>query len=583
MAGSDLSITCHVSLFEVPPSTMETFCQMMDCSDGDLGWRGLAARLSTDWMEFRKIEKYAEQGKSRTRELLWSWAQKNKTVGDLLMVLHMMGHERAIHLFNSQGASLFLAHDSDRTFNKTNTTFKNCGGQTVEFVSRGTSGSHHKVDRINLPPASFTAIKEGTNNFHQDLLIGEGFFFDIYKAEIQKQMCVVKVLKKKIHSGDKWNLFISQWKSLQRFQHPNIIELLGYFSSDETTCLVYPYLVNGSLYDRIHCTANSASLSWKVRFSILHGVAQAIQYLHNLTYNPVICGNITSKNILLDQHFQPKLSDFAMVHLRSYLINHSYTIKMDQATLSFLGYLPVEYIRRGNLSSKTDVYSYGIIMMEVLTGKPALLKGSENMCLRDLMWDLTEKGGSESLLGILDEKCDSWPQFTAHRLFGLSIECTESRMKQRPDMQEVLKRVETSRCADHSKEDDPKSLKSVPPLDYPSPTQLNYHNVPMESDESLDYPMNMTQIKKPLGNPCECSQSEVTFLGVPRKLEAYRTADNVPSVMERDSLLHSLYIQPRTSHSSRPIECSCASEPDNTRSCEECIANGFGHSDFNAK
>ncbi|XP_063301204.1 interleukin-1 receptor-associated kinase 3 [Pelobates fuscus] len=563
MAGSDVSISCNYYLFDVPPSTMETFCKLMDCSDGDLGWRGLAEHISTDWMEFRKIERYAEQGKSRTRELLWSWAHKNKTVGDLLTVLYEMGHERAIHLFTNQGAGLVCVHGSDHRYaGLKNHTFETCGVPTLEYVARGVSLSPQK-EKSPLPPVSFNTIKDVTKNFHQDFLIGEGQFLDVYKAEIKSQMCVVKVLRKEKQLRDQklWELFHSQWKDLPRFKHPNILELLGYSSTYEATCLVYPYLSNGSLFNRIQCIGKSDPLLWKVRYNILQGVAKAIQYLHTMKPSPVICGNITSKNILLDQHFQPKLSDFAMVHLRSYLINHIYTIKMDHATLKFLGYLPVEYIRRGNLSSKTDVYSYGVIMMEVLTGHQAVLKGPENIFLRELLWELTEKNGVESLVPILDDKCDSWPEATAHRLLSLSMACTSSRVKQRPTMAEVLEAIGNSKNSQYS-ENDPKSLKSVPPSQCPSPTSLNLCNVPEESDESQDYPIRLLQKKKLTETPCECSQSEVTFLGTPRH----------PS--------HSEFMLLPESNSHKPVECSCSTETESLTSCENCIASGYGHSNI---
>ncbi|KAM8974023.1 interleukin-1 receptor-associated kinase 3 [Pelodytes ibericus] len=555
MAGPETSITCNCSLFQVSPSIMEKFCKMMDCSDGDLGWRGLAEHLSSDWMEFRKIEKYAEQGKSRTRELLWSWAQKNKTVADLLMVLHEMEHERAIHLFNNQGAGLVCVHGSEHKFNRLkDITLENCGVHTLEYVSRSTS-EFPKKEKSIMPLVCFNTVKEGTANFHEDLLIGEGQFFDVYHGEIEKQMCIVKVMQKdkQIRNQKQWELFHSQWKSLPRFQHPNILQLLGYYSDDERTCLVYPYITNGSLFDRIQCTNKSDPLSWKVRNGILHGVAKAINYLHSAKPSPIICGNITSKNILLDQHFQPKLSDFAMVHLRSYLINNAYTIKMDHANLQFLGYLPVEYIRRGYLSPKTDVYSYGVVMMEVLTAHQAVLKESANKYLRELLWDLTEKSGIESLVPLLDKKCDIWPPSIARNLLSSCIDCTAPRIKQRPTMEEIIARIDTS---DHYVEDAPKSLKSIPP----SPTPLKHRNVPVESDESQEYPINVQQRKRQTEHPCECSQSEVTFLGTPRKP------------------LHPEYMLLHTLHLNRPSECSCSSEPDSTRSCDNCIENGFGHS-----
>ncbi|KAM4678015.1 interleukin-1 receptor-associated kinase 3 [Discoglossus pictus] len=578
MAAPGVSLSSDMYLFEVPPATMEMFCKLMDCCDGDLGWRGLAERLSSDWMEFRKVEKYAEQGKSRTRELLWSWAQKNKTVGDLLIILQDMGHERAVHLFISQGVNLVCVHmRNDSLVERKTPTLENCGVHLVECVSApGAPGSLHE-EKNSLPPLNFKMIKEGTKDFHEDLLIKEGRFFDVYKAELRSQMCVVRVLKEEKNVADQkqWKLFISELKRLPRFKHPNILELLGYFSSEERTCLVYPYLINGSLHNRIHCADNSPPLSWQVRYRILVGVARAIQYLHAVQPSSVVCGNITSKNILLDQHFEPKLSDFAMVHLRSYLINHIYTIKMDHATLKFLGYLPEEYIRRGNLSTKTDVYSYGVLMMELLTGCSVVLNGCKYVYLRDVLCDMVEKSGVESLHLFLDKKADTWPQNVAEMLLNLAVQCTASRVKVRPTMEDVVGRIEASMHAHY--EDQPKSLKLVQPSHYPE-TLCSPFNIPEESDESQDY-LSSLHRKRPHESPCECSQSEVTYLGATRKRGESVTAGKYNPSGTQNTPSGSDYLKqmPELSYASRPSECSCSSESDSTVSCDECVANGFGH------
>ncbi|XP_018431847.1 PREDICTED: interleukin-1 receptor-associated kinase 3 [Nanorana parkeri] len=474
---ANCSPSCSTSLFDVPPVIMETFCELMDCSDGDLGWRGLAERLSSDWRDFRKVEKYAEQGKSRTKELVWSWAHKNKTVGDLLLVLQEMGQQRAISLFRE----------------------------------------------INvLSPVSLQEIKEGTKNFSSDFLIGEGQFFDVYKADIKKQLCVAKLLKKKNALADhqkQVKSFLAQWECLPRIHHPNVLQLLGYVRADESTCFVYPYLKHGSLFHRLHHTDKALPLSWQVRYNILFGVAKAIQHLHTMYTTPIICGNITSKNILLDQHFQPKLSDFAMVHLWSYLINQIKTIKMDHATLRFLGYLPEEYIR-GDLSVKTDVYSYGIIIMEVLSGCQAVVVN-----------------GSKAT-------------------FLVSIF--------------VLKRIENCTASEKSSEDHPKSLMLISPGMWPLHGSLS--NDPVETDETMDDAIIVYERKK----ETECSQSEVTFLGNTRKDRAEEKVTSL--LMQSKAMLHDdnvLYTRD-TPHTSRPVECSCSSGPSSITFCEECIANGFG-------
>nr|5UKE_A Chain A, Interleukin-1 receptor-associated kinase 3 [Homo sapiens] len=104
--GARGALSAHTLLFDLPPALLGELCAVLDSCDGALGWRGLAERLSSSWLDVDHIEKEVDQGKSGTRELLWSWAQKNKTIGDLLQVLQEMGHRRAIHLITNYGAVL---------------------------------------------------------------------------------------------------------------------------------------------------------------------------------------------------------------------------------------------------------------------------------------------------------------------------------------------------------------------------------------------------------------------------------------------------------------------------------------------
>ncbi|KAM4036277.1 interleukin-1 receptor-associated kinase 3 [Anomaloglossus baeobatrachus] len=527
---AELSLGLNASLFEVPPTIMERFCELMDYSDGELGWKGLAERLSSDWMDFRKIEKCAEQGRSRTKELLWSWAHKNKSVDDLLEVLQEMGHRRAISLFNEINAV-----------------------------------SHVSVKEIT----------EATQNFHKDFMIGEGHFFDIFKAEIRKELYAVKLLKQKNQEIDQkaLNQFMLKWKSLPRFQHKNIIKLAGCVTMGGITCLVYPNMINGSLFRKLHCAKSTPPLPWHIRYNILVDVAHAIYYLHTRKPYPVLCGNITSKSILLDQHFQPKLSDFAMVHLRSYLINQLYTIKMDQATLQFLGYLPEEYIRRGELSPKTDVYSYGVLIMEVLSGRQAVLNEPNTTYLRDLFWNEMDKSGIGPLLQIVDMKTRNWPVDVAHKLLTISFEATSLRAKQRPTFEMIL---EMTKSCNKYTEDHPKSLMCFPPCVCRLP--LSNPNVPIESDENVDSYFSVHE-KQDAIRPCECSQSEVTYLGGTRTC---RSTDNFISTPVQDrntSQSDQKLWMSDLSYTSRPVECSCSSGPDSTSYCEQCLINGFGNAE----
>ncbi|XP_027709946.1 interleukin-1 receptor-associated kinase 3 isoform X2 [Vombatus ursinus] len=430
-----------------------------------------------------------------------------------------MGHERAINLIVNHGRTLCASSkQSQQTAGFPNISSQVTTDNTVDNV--GHMPEYQKG--ISLKPSfTFKNIIEGTKNFHEDLLIGEGELFKVFKVEFQNGTYAVKLFKqeKTVQDNKNWKMFFSELRVLNLVRHPNILELVTYFMEAEKFCLVYPYMSNGSLCDRLQCVDNTFPLSWQLRLSILIGVARAIQYLHSAEPCCVICGNITSSNILLDNQLQPKLKSFVTAHLRPHLEKQSSTINMESSRNKYLWYMPEEYIRQRRLSTKTDVYSFGIVIMEVLTGYKVVLDGPKYVRLRDLLVELMEKRGIESCLSLLDKKINPCPQNFSWKLFTLANQCATSRAKLRPTMDEVLIALESTYPILRFAEDPPKSLKS---FRSPSPLFLDHlPSVPMENDESQDFcpPPNEKLNKDGFAQktPLECSQSEVTFLGLGRK------------------------------------------------------------------
>ncbi|XP_059792412.1 interleukin-1 receptor-associated kinase 3 isoform X2 [Balaenoptera ricei] len=524
--GARGALSAHTLLFDMPPALLGELCAVLDSCDGALGWRGLAERLSSSWLDVRHIEKYVDQGKSGTRELLWSWAQKNKTIGDLLQILQEMGHHRAIHLIATYGAALNPSEQSHQGKGFPIMLSKETASVTVDNVL---IPEHNEKGILFKSSISFHNIIEGTKNFHKDFLIGEGEIFEVYRVEIQNRTYAIKLFKqgKKMQCKKQWKRFLSELEVLLLFQHPNILELAAYFTESEKFCLVYPYMRNGSLFDRLQCVGDTAPLSWHIRISILIGTTKAVQYLHNTEPCSVICGSISSANILLDDQFQPKLTDFAMAHIRPHLEPQSSVISMTSNSSKHLWYMPEEYIRQGKLSVKTDVYSFGIVIMEVLTGCKVVLDEPKHIQL-------------------------------------------------------VLTVLESTQASLYFAEDPPTSLKS-----FRSPSPLFFDNVPsipVEDDEnqnnpSLPHDKGWRKGRTTQKTPFECSQSEVTFLGFDRKTGSGRNEDicNVPSspCEESWSPKHAAPSQdlrasgvnmdpsaevPGHSYRSMPVETSCSSE-----------------------
>ncbi|XP_077769845.1 interleukin-1 receptor-associated kinase 3 [Canis aureus] len=579
--GARGALSAHTLLFDLPPALLGELCAVLDSCDGALGWRGLAERLLSSWLDVRHIEKYVDQGKSGTRELLWSWAQKNKTIGDLLQILQEMGHHRAIHLIVNYGAALNPSEQSHQRDGFPNMLPKETANVTTDNVL---TPKHNEKGILFKSSISFQNIRDGTKNFHKDFLIGEGEIFEVYRAEIQNRTYAIKLFKqeKKMQCKKQWKRFLSELEVLLLFHHPNILELAAYFTENEKFCLVYPYMRNGSLSDRLQCVGNTAPLSWHIRISVLLGTARAIQYLHNTEPCSVICGSVSSANILLDDQFQPKLTDFGMAHFRPHLEHQSCTISVASSSSKHLWYMPEEYIRQGKLSIKTDVYSFGIVIMEVLTGCKVVLDDPKHIQLRDLLMELMEKRGLDSCLSFLDKKVHPCPRNFSAKLFSLAGQCATSRAKLRPSMDEVLTTLESTQASLYFAEDPPTSLKS---FRCPSPLFLeNVPSIPVEDDEnqnnhSLPHDKGLRKVGVTQKVPFECSQSEVTFLGFDRKTGSERNEDtcNRPSssckesgspkhvALSQDPGAYGTDVDPSVeapghSYRSRPVETSCSCE-----------------------
>ncbi|TKC51577.1 hypothetical protein EI555_012503, partial [Monodon monoceros] len=293
-------------------------------------------------------------------------------------------------------------------------------------------------------------------------------------------------------------------------------------------------------------------------------------------------GSRNSANILLDDQFQPKLTDFAMAHIRPHLEPQSSVLSMTSSSSKHLWYMPEEYIRQGKLSVKTDVYSFGIVIMEVLTGCKVVLDEPKHIQLRDLLIELLEKRGLDSCISFLDKKVHPCPRNFSAKLFSLAGQCAATRAKLRPSMDEVLTVLESTQASLYFAEDPPTSLKS-----FRSPSPLFFDNVPsipVEDDEnqnnpSLPHDKGWRKGRTTQKTPFECSQSEVTFLGFDRKTGSGRNEDpsNVPSSACEESLSpkHAAPSQdlgasgvnmdpsaevPGHSYRSMPVEASCSSE-----------------------
>ncbi|KAG5047713.1 hypothetical protein GLYMA_06G320600v4 [Glycine max] len=217
-----------------------------------------------------------------------------------------------------------------------------------------------------LRKLTFAHLLEATNGFSAESLIGSGGFGEVYKAKL-KDGCVVAI-KKLIHvTGQGDREFMAEMETIGKIKHRNLVQLLGYCKIGEERLLVYEYMKWGSLEAVLHerAKAGVSKLDWAARKKIAIGSARGLAFLHHSCIPHIIHRDMKSSNILLDENFEARVSDFGMARLVNALDTH-----LTVSTLAGTpGYVPPEYYQSFRCTAKGDVYSYGVILLELLSGK----------------------------------------------------------------------------------------------------------------------------------------------------------------------------------------------------------------------
>ncbi|KAJ9182704.1 hypothetical protein P3X46_006667 [Hevea brasiliensis] len=225
-----------------------------------------------------------------------------------------------------------------------------------------------KIGKGNISADVFTfrELSVATKNFNPDNLLGEGGFGRVYKGQIEKTNKVVAV-KQLDRNGFQGNReFLVEVLMLSLLHHTNLVNLVGYCADGDQRILVYDYMPNGSLEDHLLDLAPGRKpLDWKTRMKIASGAAKGLEYLHETANPPVIYRDFKASNILLDETFNPKLSDFGLAKLgptgdKTYVSTR---------VMGTYGYCAPEYALTGQLTSKSDVYSFGVVFLEIITGR----------------------------------------------------------------------------------------------------------------------------------------------------------------------------------------------------------------------
>ncbi|KAI4342928.1 hypothetical protein MLD38_027491 [Melastoma candidum] len=293
-----------------------------------------------------------------------------------------------------------------------------------------------QISELDSLQFQLAEIEEATGNFSDENKLGEGGFGAVYKGTLPDgQEIAAKRLSR--FSGQGAEEFKNEVESVAKLQHRNLVRLLGYSMERDEAILVYEYVLNGSL-DRLLFISGVGQtrrqLDWTARHKIVQGVARGLLYLHEDSRLRVIHRDIKASNILLDADMNPKISDFGMARI----FGAGQTQANTNRIVGTIGYLPPEYMSFGEFSVKSDVFSFGILVLEIITGK-------KNNRLWSLEWDDSLLGyvwknwSKGTLTEVVDDVLgDAYSVNEAIRCLHVGLLCVQDEPDDRPTMDSVL-------------------------------------------------------------------------------------------------------------------------------------------------
>ncbi|XP_044463796.1 probable receptor-like protein kinase At1g80640 [Mangifera indica] len=298
-------------------------------------------------------------------------------------------------------------------------------------------GKFNSVRMVNKKGAvisfiDFKLIEKATNNFHESNILGEGGFGCVYKARLDDNL-IVAVKKLDCATQDAGKEFENEVDILSNIQHPNIISLLGYSLSDETKFIVYELMHNGSLETQLHGPSQGSALTWHMRMKVALDTARGLEYLHEHCNPPVIHRDLKSSNILLDSNFNAKLSDFGLA------IADGGQNKNNLKLSGTLGYVAPEYLLDGKLTDKSDVYAFGVVLLELLLGKRPVEKLAPAQCQSIVTWAMPRLTDRSKLPNIVDPVIKNTMDLKhLYQVAAVAVLCVQAEPSYRPLITDVL-------------------------------------------------------------------------------------------------------------------------------------------------
>ncbi|KAI7745193.1 hypothetical protein M8C21_024414 [Ambrosia artemisiifolia] len=309
------------------------------------------------------------------------------------------------------------------------------------MIGKHTSAGGEGIVTPKLKSFTYSELRSATKNFRPDTMLGEGGFGRVFKGWVDGETYApskagvgIAVAVKKSNTDSPQGL--KEWKAevdfLGKFSHSNLVKLVGYCWEDREFLLVYEYMQRGSLEN--HLFKSREPLPWSTRIKIATGAAQGLAFLHT-TEKTVIYRDFKSANILLDTDFNAKLSDFGLAKLGpSNGASHVST-----GVVGTYGYAAPEYIATGHLYVKSDVYGFGVVLLEMITGLRVVDTNRPGSRHNLVDWARPALPDKRKLQKIIDPRLEGdYPSKGARKTADLILRCLEHDPKNRPSMEEVV-------------------------------------------------------------------------------------------------------------------------------------------------
>ncbi|KAJ9691451.1 hypothetical protein PVL29_013583 [Vitis rotundifolia] len=304
----------------------------------------------------------------------------------------------------------------------------------VFYIKRRGSNSNEEIELLEIGPRSntfsYAELRTATENFNPTNKLGEGGFGAVFKGTLLDGR-VVAVKDLMVASQQGKSQFIAEIATISAVQHRNLVKLHGFCIKENKRLLVYEYLENKSL-DRALFGKSDLHLDWPTRFDICLGTARGLAYLHEESRARIVHRDVKASNILLDAELCPKISDFGLAKLYDDKKTHIST-----RVAGTIGYLAPEYAMRGHLTEKADVFGFGVVALEILSGRPNTDNSldARKMYLLEWAWTLHENNQS---MDLVDPTLTEFDENEVSRVMRVALLCTQGSPMLRPAMSRVV-------------------------------------------------------------------------------------------------------------------------------------------------